>query len=209
MNSLPRSACTIGAFNVCRRCDHRVVAAFDTGPGEDRDGAGVVEDRRRPLHRLVVGPHHRAGGDDRPRRPRGPVGLLQEHLTGDHHDGDTALLDGRTHRHLEDPRCHLGRADQFAVDAALPEQVLRVRLLEVLRADLGAWDVRRDRQHRHPAALCVEKAVDQVQVAGPAAARADREAVGQRGVGGRCECGRLLVTHMLPRRFRELAGSRR
>ena len=76
-----------------------------------------------------------------------------------------------------------------------------MRLLEVLGADLGARDVRRDRQHRHPAALRVEEAVDQMQVAGPAAARADRELSGQRGVGGRCEGGGLLVTHVLPRHF--------
>ncbi len=76
-----------------------------------------------------------------------------------------------------------------------------MRLLEVLRADLGARDVRGDGQHGHAAALGVEQAVDQMQVAGPAAARADRQLPGERGVGGRREAGGLLVTHMLPRHF--------
>ena len=131
---------------------------------------------------------------------------MQEDLAGDDHDGDAALFDGRPHRHLEDPRSHLGGADQFAVDTAFPEQLLRVRLLEVLGADLGARDVRRDREHRHAAALRVEEAVDQMQVARSAAARADRKLSGQRGLGGRREGGGLLVTHVLPRRFR---GARR
>ncbi len=111
------------------------------------------------------------------------------------------LLDRGPHRHLEDPRRHLRRADEFAVDAALAEQLLRMRLLEVLGADLRARDVRGDRQHRHAAALRVEQAVDQVQVARSAAACAHRQLSGQRGVGRGCERGGLLVTDVLPSDF--------
>ncbi len=57
----------------------------------------------------------------------------------------------------------------------------------------------------HAAALRVEESVDQMQVARPATARADRELAGERGVGGRGEGGGLLVTHVLPRRFRRSA----
>src|SRR6202034_3434405 len=64
--------------------------------------------------------------------------------------------------------------------------------------DLDPRDVRGDRQHRHPAAVGVEQAVDQVQVAGPAAARADRELAGQRRLAARRERGRLLVPDVLP-----------
>jgi hypothetical protein len=80
----------------------------------------------------------------------------------------------------------------------LAEQLLRMRLLEVLRADLGLRDLRRDRQHRHPAPVGVEQAVDQVQVARPAAARADRQLTSQRRLRARRERGRLLVPHVLP-----------
>ena len=80
-----------------------------------------------------------------------------------------------------------GVLTEFAVDAAFAEQLLRMRLLEVLRADLGARDVRGDRQHRYAAALRVEQAVDQVQVARSAAACAHRQLSGQRGVGRRGE----------------------
>ena len=138
----------------------------DTVSAEDGDAFGVVEDRRRPVQRVVVGAKHRPCRNDQARLPSRRFGALQEYLAGNDDDGDAVLLDGRTHRHLEDPRCHLRGADEFAVDTAFAEQILRVGLLEVLRTDLRARDVRRYRQHRHAAALCVEKAVDQMQIAG-------------------------------------------
>jgi len=55
-----------------------------------------------------------------------------------------------------------------------------------------------DRQHRDPAAVGVEQAVDQVQVARPAARRAHRQLAGQRGLARRRERRRLLVPHVLP-----------
>ena len=70
--------------------------------------------------------------------------------------------------------------------------------LEVGPADLGARDVGGDRQHRHAAAMTVEQAVDQVQVAGPAASGADRELAGEMRLGARGEGGGLLVPHVDP-----------
>jgi hypothetical protein len=71
-------------------------------------------------------------------------------------------------------------------------------LLEVLAADLHGRDLRGDGQYRHPAAVGVEQAVDQVQVARPAAAGAYRQFPGQRRLGGRREPRGLLVPDMLP-----------
>ncbi len=170
----------------------------DTVSAEDGDAFGVVEDRRRPVQRVVVGAKHRPCRNDQARLPSRRFGALQEYLAGNDDDGDAVLLDGRTHRHLEDPRCHLRGADEFAVDTAFAEQILRVGLLEVLRTDLRARDVRRYRQHRHAAALCVEKAVDQVQIARTATAGANRQPARQGGVGGGSERRGLLVTHVLP-----------
>jgi hypothetical protein len=56
--------------------------------------------------------------------------------------------------------------------AALSEQVDGIRFLEVIAADLSARHLRRDREHRHAVAMTVVQAVDQVHVAGTAAARA-------------------------------------
>jgi hypothetical protein len=58
--------------------------------------------------------------------------------------------------------------------------------------------VRGDREHRHPAALRVEQAVDQVQVARAAARGADRELAGRRGLARRRERCCLLVADVLP-----------
>ncbi len=76
-----------------------------------------------------------------------------------------------------------------------------MRLLEVVRTDFRARDVRGDRQHRNPAALCVVETVDQMQVARAATAGADRQLSGQRGIRRRRERGCLLVTDVLPRDF--------
>ena len=59
-------------------------------------------------------------------------------------------------------------------------------------------DLRGDRQHRDPAAVGVEQAVDQVQVARPAAGRAHRQLPGQRRLRGRRERRGLLVPDVLP-----------
>ena len=66
------------------------------------------------------------------------------------------------HRHPQQPRDLVGHAGLLAVHAALAEQLLRMGLLEIAPADLLPRDVRRDRQHRHPAPVRVEQAVDQV-----------------------------------------------
>jgi len=123
---------------------------------------------------------------------------LEQDVARDHEHRDTAPLDGTTHRDVENVGELSSCAGQLAVDAAFAEQLLRVGLLEVVAADLGAGDVGRDRKHRNPAAIGVKQPVDQVQVPWPAAARADRELARHRGFARGGERGRLLVTHVLP-----------
>ena len=122
----------------------------------------------------------------------------EEHLSRDHDNGDSAPGQRRAHGHLQHAGQLFGDADQLAIDAALQEQLLRVGLLEVIVADLYPRDVRRDRQHRYPAAVGVEQAVDQVQVAWPAAGRAYGQFTGHGRLPGGSEPRGLLVTHMLP-----------
>src|SRR5262249_16184676 len=73
-----------------------------------------------------------------------------------------------------------------------------MRLLEIPAADLGAWDLRGDAEHRHARAVAVKKAVNQVQVAWPAASRTDCEFAGQMGLGAGREGTDLFVSHMHP-----------
>jgi len=56
-------------------------------------------------------------------------------------------------------RGHLvGARDQFAIMAALLEQRLRMRFLEIPGADLGRGDLRGDGEHRHPRSVTIEEA---------------------------------------------------
>jgi len=55
-----------------------------------------------------------------------------------------------------------------------------------------------ERHDRHAAALAVEQAVDQVEVARPAASGADRELAGEMGFGAGGEGRGLLVAHVDP-----------
>src|ERR1700712_4614034 len=82
--------------------------------------------------------------------------------------------------------------------AALGEQVLGVRLLEVARADLRRGDVGRDGQHRRAGPVAIVEAVDQVDVAGSAGAGAAGELAGVLALGTRREGAGLLVAHMRP-----------
>ncbi len=51
--------------------------------------------------------------------------------------------------------------------AAFPEQILRMRLLKIAAADLGGRNLRGDGEHRRAAAMRIEQAVDEMQIAGP------------------------------------------
>jgi len=73
-----------------------------------------------------------------------------------------------------------------------------MRCLEVIDADLAARDVRSDRQHGHVVALRVKQAVDEMEVARTAAARADRELAREVGLGAGCEGGTLFVANVNP-----------
>ena len=196
-NSLPRNACTTGACSAPASAISCDVRPGTPGPGQDRHRAGRVQRRSRVHERGIAGPDHRRRRPDRHRLP-GPSRVVQERPARHHDHRHAAAGQRRAHRDLQDPRQLLMGADQLAVHAALAEQLLRMGLLEVLPADLLGRDVRGDGQHRDPAAVGVEQAVDQVQVARSAAGRAHRQLPGQRRLRGRRERGRLLVPDVLP-----------
>ena len=78
---------------------------------------------------------------------------------------DAALLDRGLHGQLREARHLLGRGDRADEGAAVGEDLLRSGLLEVVAADLGARDVRRDREHGRAVALAIVETVQQVQAA--------------------------------------------
>ena len=73
-----------------------------------------------------------------------------------------------------------------------------MRFLEIAGADLGRRDLRGDSEHGHARAVTVEQAVDEMQVARPAAPRAYGELTRQMRLGGGRESGDLLVPDMDP-----------
>jgi hypothetical protein len=71
-------------------------------------------------------------------------------------------------------------------------------LLKIAPADLLPRNMRGDRQHRHPAAVRVEQAVDEMQIPGTATRRAHSRLPGHRRLTRGRERRRLLMTHVLP-----------
>ena len=139
-----------------------------------------------------------AGQQARSFRRRRVRGGLKRDVARDHHDRDAAIAHRLPDRDLQNAGHLVGPGDQLAIVAALLEQVFRMRLLEISGADFGRRDLRRNGKHRHARAVAIEQAVDEVQVAGPAAAGADRELARQMRFGTGRESGDLLVPDMDP-----------
>ena len=169
--------------------------AGNARPGEDRDLLRGVEGIGR-ANELRLGRDHARGVRADLLRRRLDVG--ERDVAGDHEHRDSALLDRLAHRDPQHARHLVGRGDVLGVHAALAEQLLRVRLLEVAGSDLVGRDVRRDREHGNARTLRVEQAVDQMQVTGPAAAGADRQLAREGRLGARREGRGLLVPNVHP-----------
>ena len=159
----------------------------------------AVEQRREPVEIVSRGRHDRRGRQQPVElRRRRIAGGLQRDVAGQHQHRHAALADGLADRDLEGARHLVGARDELAIVAAFLEQQLRVRLLKIAAADLGRWNLRGDAEHGHARAVTVEQTVDEVQVARPAAARADRELAGQVRLGAGRERGDLLVPDVHP-----------
>ena len=70
--------------------------------------------------------------------------------------------------------------------------------LKVAAADLAGRNLGRDRQHRRAAAVCIEQAVDEMKIAGPARTGTDREPAGDLRFAGGGEGRHLLMPDMDP-----------
>ena len=76
---------------------------------------------------------------------------------------------------------------------AFAEQLLRMGLLKVSSADFSGWNLGRDGQYRRAAAMRIEQAIDEMQIAGPARACADGKLAGDLRFGRGREGGDLLM----------------
>ena len=132
--------------------DHLVVRAGAARPAEQRHALARIEKLRQRGDFAVGRPNHRRLGDEPGGRLR--LGWFQRDVARDHHDRDAAFGDGDADRVLKDPRQLLRVRDQLDVMAAFGEQDLGMGRLKIIAADLGAWDMRGDRQHRHAGRGC-------------------------------------------------------
>ena len=88
--------------------------------------------------------------------------------------------------------------NQFRICAAFLEKLFRMRGLEIFHAHLALRDVGGDGQHRSMVPVGVKQAVDQMEVAGAAAAAAYSQVPAQLGFRARSKCRRFLMPHMNP-----------
>jgi hypothetical protein len=68
--------------------------------------------------------------------------------------------------------------------------------LKIAGTNFRGRNVRGDDKHRHPRAVAVEQAIDEVQIAGSATAGADRKFIGQMRLGAGREGRDLFAAHM-------------
>ena len=168
MNSFPRMAWTIGAFNRPARAMRSAWAPAHPAPPRI---VTLVAAFRRPASSAISPSDGRTTGAVRRGAKRGgcrKLDRLGRDVTRQHDHRDAPAFDRGADGDVEDAGHLLGVGDQFAVVAALAEQGFGAGLLEVSGADLPARDVGGDGDHRDAAAVAVVQAVDEVQVPRPA-----------------------------------------
>ena len=177
--------------------DQLVMRPGAARPGQDRHRAGVVQHLRGGRQRLLVRADDRRGGPDR--IGSGPAGASARNTSPGTTTTATPPRASAARMAISSTRGSCSgtlTSSQYTLHS--PNSSVRMGFLEVAAADLLARDMRRDGQHRHPAAVRVEQPVDQVQVARPAAARAHRQLPGQRRLRRRREPRGLLMPDVLP-----------
>jgi hypothetical protein len=86
--------------------------------------------------------------------------VTQGDVSGDGHHRDASLRECRLHCNLQDARHLFWLRNQFAVVAALREEMFWFSLLKISAPDFIAWNLRRDRQDRNAASVAVVQSVD-------------------------------------------------
>ncbi|MHC2687110.1 hypothetical protein ACVJDU_008674 [Bradyrhizobium diazoefficiens] len=187
------------ALQGLRKLHQRRMRAGAATAAEQGDALGAVQEVRERLQLIGLRHDFRRRQREPPRRrQRAPRRIAERDVAGHGDDGDAAQAHGRTNGVLDHERQLARIRDQLAIMAAFPEQVLGMGFLKVAAADFGRRNLRRDRQHGDAAAMRVEQAVDQMQIARAAGTCADRKASGHLGFAGGCERRNLLMPDVDP-----------
>src|ERR1700757_4278450 len=124
--------------------------------------------------------------------------MLQRDIAGNGNDSNTALRDGSLHGNLEHAWHLLRLRYQFAIVAALREDVLGIGLLKISTANFSARNLCGDGEDWNAAALTVVEAVNQMHVAGATTSGTYCQLASEMGLGVGCERRCLLVSYPNP-----------
>ena len=197
MNSFPRIACTIGAFSLPASSINSACAPAQPAPPRIVIFFDPIENLRQRSD-LVIGRTHAGFRLGKCRRGRSFDGFAQRDVSGQGNDRHATPRERGLDGDLQDTGHLLGLGHQLAVVAALGEEMLRLGLLEISAADLVAGNLRGDGEDRNTAAVTVVEPVDQMQVAGTAAAGADRQSSGEMRFRAGGKRGGFLMSHVNP-----------
>jgi hypothetical protein len=124
--------------------------------------------------------------------------LHPRHIAGQHDYGHSAFSDCTLHGDVKNTLKLLRIRNQLTVVTAFFEKNFRMSFLEISSADLTTWNMRCDREYWSIAAMSIEESVDQVKVAGAAAATAGREFPAELSLSARRKRGSFFVAHVNP-----------
>lgn len=143
--------------------------------------------------------------DHRLRRPQPselgphPIGRrTKRDITGNDDNGNAALSHSLADGCLKDAWHLIGARDQLTIVATLSKEDLGMAILKVPHADLCGRNVCSDRKHWHARTMTIKKAVDEMEIAWPAASGTDGELAGQMCLGTGRKGGHFLVPDMNP-----------
>jgi hypothetical protein len=88
--------------------------------------------------------------------------------------------------------------NQFAIIAAVSEQIFRMRTLKVTASDLMTRDLRRNRKYWHAIPMAIEEAVDEVKSARAATTGAHRNLPCKMSLRAGGKRGQFLMSYMKP-----------
>ena len=124
------------------------------GPGQDRHFFGRIQQCSSALERCGRRQHRGCRTADAERNRRRGASLCQ-YIARDHDDRHTPLGNGGAHGDCEHARHLLRGRDHLAKVRAAAKQLLRPRLLEIVGADLSAWNLCGNGEHGSAATVAV------------------------------------------------------
>src|ERR1700722_16282576 len=124
--------------------------------------------------------------------------MLKRDIAGNCNDCNTAFGDGSLHGNLEHARHLLRLRYQFAVVAALREEMLGISLLKISAANFPARNLCGNSEDWNAAALAVVEAINQMHIPGATTSGTYCQLASEVGLGAGRERSSFLVSYTNP-----------